>query len=269
MFRQIIGATALALIVAPAWAAPADDLLDALGVREVITLMQVEGRDYGDELADEMLPGGATADWPAMIERIYDAERMEATVRSGFVEALGDTDISDVLEFFQSDVGKRVIQLEISARKALIDDEIEQAARDAFRATDGTDDRDLDRIAGFVDANDLVEANVVGALNSSVAFYNGLVDGGAFEMTEDDILRDVWSQEEDTRVDTREWVFSFLMMAYGPLSDETVAEYVALSETDAGKAMNRALFVGFDGMYGDISYALGLALARQMQGQDL
>jgi hypothetical protein len=59
------------------------------------------------------------------------------------------------------------------------------------------------------------------------------------------------------------------MLAYGPLSSEVLGDYIDLSQTEAGKAMNRALFEGFDIMYEDISYALGLAVARQMQGQDL
>ena len=110
---------------------------------------------------------------------------------------------------------------------------------------------------------------MVGAMNASMQFYGGLVDGGALELSQDEILRDVWEQEEETRTDTREWVHGFLLMAYGPLEDSTLKTYTALSETPAGEAMNRALFAGFDRMYGDISYALGRAAARQMQTQDL
>jgi hypothetical protein len=42
-----------------------------------------------------------------------------------------------------------------------------------------------------------------------------------------------------------------------------------LSRTDAGRALNRALFAGFNKMYDDISYALGMAVAREMQVQEL
>ncbi len=108
-----------------------------------------------------------------------------------------------------------------------------------------------------------------GALNASFHFYRGLVDGGAFEMTESDILRDVWDQEDNTRNDTREWLFAFLLMAYGPLEDGELSDYVALSGTDAGQALNRALFAGYNRMYDELSYALGLAAAQQMKTQDL
>mgnify|MGYP001487454765 CR=1 FL=1 len=37
----------------------------------------------------------------------------------------------------------------------------------------------------------------------------------------------------------------------------------------AGAALNRALFAGFNDMYNEISYAMGLAAARQMAETDL
>jgi len=88
-------------------------------------------------------------------------------------------------------------------------------------------------------------------------------------MSERDILAEVWSSEEETRVDTREWVYAFLLMAYRPLEDGVVEEYTDLSRTAPGRALNRALFAGFNTMYDDISYALGMAVAREMQVQEL
>ena len=41
------------------------------------------------------------------------------------------------------------------------------------------------------------------------------------------------------------------------------------SQTDPGRALNRALFAGFNKMYDDISYARGMAVAREMQVQEL
>ena len=88
-------------------------------------------------------------------------------------------------------------------------------------------------------------------------------------MTEEEILSEVWAQEEDTRSDTREWLYAFLLVAYRPLSDAVLDEYVALSASPEGRAMNRALFAGFNAMYDEISYGLGLAAAQQMLGEEL
>jgi hypothetical protein len=97
------------------------------------------------------------------------------------------------------------------------------------------------------------------------------MDGGAFpaEMTESDILSDVWAQEPEIRANTEEWIYSFLIMAYDPVAPEDIEAYIAFSETDAGRAANRAIFAAFDGMFEDISLALGRAAARYMATQEL
>ncbi|MEC3860474.1 DUF2059 domain-containing protein [Mesobacterium sp. TK19101] len=260
---------ALSLFALPAAANQARDLMNALGLPQIIEVMRDEGLAYGKELSDTMLPGGGDSTWPDTVSRIYDKQTMTEEVESLFVETLGDTDLDPLLTFFNTPGGKRLVQLEISARRAMLDKGVEDGAREAFRRLDGTADARLALVSAFVEVNDLLESNVVGALNASYQFYRGMVEGGALEMGEADILTDVWAQEPETRADTREWLFGFLLMAYGPVSEETLADYIALSSTEEGRAMNRALFAAFNQMYDDISYGLGLAVARQLQGQDL
>jgi hypothetical protein len=88
----------------------------------------------------------------------------------------------------------------------------------------------------------------MGAMNANYAFYMGLVEGDAFEedLTEAGDPADVWSQEAEIRADTEEWVYSYLTLAYAPLSDEDIDAYIALSRTAEGRALNRALFGTFD-----------------------
>lgn len=253
----------------PAWASPTGDLLKALGVPQIIEIMRDEGIEYGDTLAADMIPGGGTDNWSTTVARIYDADRMLATVEEVFEDEFGDTDPAALLDFFTSETGQQIVSLELSARNAMREDEIEEAARAAFNDLDGTSSGPLAAISDFVATNDLVEANLVGALNANYMFYLGLVDGGALRMSESEILTEVWSSEEETRADTREWVYAFLLMAYRPLADGVVEDYTELSRTDAGRALNRALFAGFNRMYDDISYALGMAVAREMQVQEL
>lgn len=88
-------------------------------------------------------------------------------------------------------------------------------------------------------------------------------------MTEEQILSDVWAQEPDIRFNSTEWLYSFLLMAYAPLSDEELETYITFSESEVGQDINRALFAAFDQMFIDISRALGLASAEMMVVQDL
>ncbi|PIE12696.1 MAG: hypothetical protein CSA70_08310 [Rhodobacterales bacterium] len=249
-------------------------LYDALGLPAIIEVMHQEGAQFGADLGQDFLghdPAKGHPVWAARVARIYDRDAMLASVRAALDKELPEAAIAPLLAFFTDEVGARIIEHELLARRAFLDQGTEDTARAGFRAARDRGER-TERIAlirAYVAANDLVGYNVAGALNSNLRFYQGLVEGGAFEMSEEDMLRDVWEQEEETRTDTDEWLMAYLLTAYDPLADSDLDAYVTLSRSAEGKALNRALFAGFDAMYGDISYALGLAIAVEMRGQDL
>lgn len=248
---------------------PIDALLVALEVPAVLDIMQIEGARYGATIGEDMLADGGGGLWPKIVAGIYDPVLMLGRVREGFSRELGDKDIALLLAFFQSDVGRKIAGLEIVARRAFLDPAIEETARDNFRALDGTENVLLTQVTDYIQLNDLIEYNVVGALNSNYQFYRGLEAGGAIAMSEETMLSEAWAAEDETRSDTREWMFAYLLMAYQPLEMTEMQAYVDLAKSPQGRALNRALFGGFDAMYSDITYALGRAVAKQMGGQDL
>ena len=261
---------AFGLVAAPvARAAPVDDLARAVAIPGVVALMREEGLAYGASLAEEMLPDGPDAAWMATVGRIYDTGRMEAAVRGRFDAVLSQTDLAPLIAFFRDGPGARFVALELSAREAMLDDSVDEAARAAFHEMEAEDSPRLHLMQEFVTANDLVDWNVQGALNASVAFYRGLAQGGRLDLPEDEILANVWESEPEVRADTGEWVYGFLLMAYGPMSDADLQAYIDLSRTPEGAALNRALFEGFDAMYLGLSQALGAAVALAGQSQDL
>ncbi len=272
MMRTILGAIGVAACLQAGPAQAQDDEIDRLiallRIDDTVAVMQAEGEEYANALATDMF-GGVSAGWEEMVATIYDPEKMEASVTAGIRASLDEDAVGPLLEFFDSDLGREVVALEIGAREALLDPAVEDAAREEYREMTGTDAARPQLIARFIDANDLIEQNVTGALNASYAFYTGMAEGGALQMSEAEMLADIWSQEEATRTDTEEWVWGYLMMAYGPLSEDALETYVTLSEGDAGQALNRALFAGFNRMYDEISYAMGLGAASQMAGTDL
>ncbi len=274
MLRAALTALTLTLFPAAAFAERGeklDTLFDALGLPEVLDVMHAEGVAYGADMQDQMFPGRGGPSWAAVVAQIYDTARMSDTVREALDRGLGDEDIDPLLDFFTSARGKRIIGFEVSAREAMIDEAVEEAAEAAYAEMRANENPRLELLEAYVEANDLVDSNVMGAMNSNYAFYLGLIDAGGIGqgMTERDILADVWAQEEEIRLDTETWVYSYLAMAYQPLEDADLEAYVALSETEAGRALNRALFAGFDEMYVAISRALGRAAARFMMGEDI
>lgn len=272
--------TALALITtlttAPAYAQTAptaqiDTLFDALGFPQIVAVMHEEGLAYSTTLGAEMLPPAAVPDWAKAAEAVYDPEMMLAQVRAAFEQQLEGDDVAAMLAYFTSDVGTKIISLEVSARRAMLDEAVEQASIDAAAIQTRDETPRYLLVKDFVDTNDLIESNVVGSLNSSYAFYTGLIDGGAMpaSVTYDTALQDVWRQETEIRDSTTEWVYSFLLMAYQPLTDEELNGYIAFSQTEAGQQLTAAMFVAFDGMFEDISRSLGLNISRLLLTQEL
>jgi hypothetical protein len=251
--------------------ADVDALVEALALDEIVTIMREEGLAYGEQIGVEMFGDMPPADWDEVVSNIYDAEWMEDEVRAALTEATGETDLGPIIEFFTTAPGADFIDLEVSARRAMLDEEVEQMAKEAAAVAIAENSPLFQQVERFVAANELIETNVVGAMNSTYAFFLGLKDGGGFpaDMSESDMLGDVWAQEPALRANTEEWVYSFLVMAYSPATPDDIEAYIAFSESESGQAANRLVFAAFDSMFDDISFALGRAAARFMATQEL
>ena len=248
-------------------------LTQTMRIGEIIEVLRDEGIDYGKTLETDMFPGAGGPGWAAEVDRIYDAVRMQDAFQGGLARQLARAPdgIASMQDFFGSDLGQKVLRLEIEARRALLDDAAEEAAKLAWEDMSGSDSGRVALLERFAAANDLVESNVMGALNANLSFYQGMAEGGAFggEMTEDQMLADVWGQEAEVRQQVADWLFPYLALAYAPLTDEELEAYIAYSESPAGQQLNAALFAAFDGVFTPVSKALGLAVARELQGQDI
>jgi hypothetical protein len=272
--RFVASVFAIGLTLSPAFAqapTPEEQLFTALKLPEILGVMREEGIAYGAEIGGDLFPGAIDPDWSAQVELIYDTDRMEAQSLADFTAELEGADIAPMLAFFTTEPGQSFAALELSARSALLDDAVEAASKDVAATAMLNNTPRYQLVARFAAANDLIETNVVGALNSNYAFYQGLMQGGAMQegLTEDEVLASVWDQEGEIRKTTTEWVMSFLLMAYQPLSDADLEAYIAFSETPQGQDLNRAMFDAFDGMFTDISKSLGLASASYMVGDTL
>ncbi len=271
VFAAAMNVVALPVFAQTAEGEGSDALFDALALPEILQIMRDEGISHGETIASDMFPSGPNASWPGMVSDIYDLDQMEDQVRTSFAVALEGEDVGEMVDFFTTEPGVSIVNLELEARRALLSDKTEEASKDraAIAMLDETP-RAL-MVKDFVDANDLVETNVVGALNSNYAFMTGLMDGGAVAdgMTAETALQSVQSQEPQIRQDTTEWLYGFLLMAYEPVSDEDLQTYIDFSKTEAGQDLNAALLMAFDDMFNDVSHQLGLAASQFLMSQEL
>ena len=272
----MIRLTTLALVLAlPAAAQDEGDdaqaLMDALQLDRMVSLMHAEGTAQAEGMADELFPGRGTAGWQVSVGRIYDRGAMGQRLRDAFGEALDGRDVAAMAAFFASERGRRIVDLELAAREALADEDVEETARAAWGLMPSEDPERHADIQRFVAVNDLIDENVEAAFNANLEFLGGLDAGGAFPdpMPEEEMLAQVWNSEPRVRAEMEEWLGAFLTLAYEPLTDADLDAYIAFSDSEVGEDLNRALFAGFDAMYEGVGYQLGRAAAAQMVGQDL
>ena len=262
--------TAPAMVVAPE---RITRLARTMRIGDMLEVMRDEGLDYGKSLETDMFGGNAGPSWPRTLSGIYDPVAMQSRIEAVLLQHFANdaATLAEVEAFFSSEQGQKIVMLEVEARRAMLDDAAKEAAE--LGAMQMTEDRDprMDLLRRFAEVNDLIEMNVAGAMTSNLAFYQGMASEGAFDkdMTEDQIMADIWAQEPEVRADSEKWLMSFLTLAYEPLGDADLEAYIVFSESSSGQRLNSALFAAFDDVFRQISHALGAAAAKEMQGQDI
>lgn len=273
--RTLLSLMACASLLAPlpVLAAPVDDLAQALRLPELFGVLAQEGVSYGADLEAELFPDAGGNRWDAVVAAIHDKARMEAVAMDLLRDELATHPeaVGRMTAFFAAEPGAQIVKLEIAARQAYLDETAKEAAEAAHAEMAAKSDPRLAMIDRLVAANDLIEQNVAGALNANLAFYRGMIEGGAVEssLPDAEMMADLWSQEPQIRQETTEWLLPYLALAYRPLSDGDLEAYIAFSETADGQLLNRALFATFDGLFNGLSQELGLAAARMLEGQDI
>ncbi|WP_050526381.1 DUF2059 domain-containing protein [Pseudorhodobacter aquimaris] len=248
-------------------------LMDVLQVDAVLQVMRLEGLRYGRDMEADLFPGKGGAAWQEVVGLVYDI----ATMRKRFETALaaefvaGEDAIPAITAFFDTNLGQRILTLEVEARTALMDEAVEDAAVAKVDEMMAEAAPQFGVLQQFADVNDLIDMNVSGAMNSNFSFFMGLAEGGGFaqEMSEEEMLMEVWAQEPDIRAQTERWIYPYLVLAYGPLSEAEMAQYLAFSQSPAGRKLNLALFGAFDQVFASISQDLGRAAASRMIGEDI
>lgn len=263
---------AIALLCAPLSAqadAALTRLYDLLELDAYLDITRIEGLEDADELSQDMLGRPADPGFVEFVSRLYDPTRMRDAVFAVLEDTLSDSDIDAALIFFESTTGARITELEVAARRAIMDPALEEATRRAWFLAEEEQPWLVARISEIIEANDLIERNVAGALNANLRFYQGLAEGGAFDLEEGEMLADVWGQEEEIRADTIGWMGGYLLLAYEPLEEQDFTDYLGFWTTQTGRALNGAVFEAFNLLYDDISHGLGRIIALEMGTQEL
>jgi hypothetical protein len=269
MMKTVSLAVLLAMAGTTCLRAGPAELWSGLRLDELIEVMAEEGRDYGADLAGQIFDRGGGPTWSARVGALYDPVAMTEEIRPLFLRSFEVVDTAPLERFVASELGQRIVEHELDARRAFLDADVEAAANQGVDVLRAGDPERYALIEEFIATNDLIETNVAASMTFSYAFNRGLVDGQMEGMTESEALADAWAQEEEVRQDTRDWLFAQLSLAFAPLSDDEVARYIEISRTEAGSALNAALFRAFEPTFSRIAHGLGKAVARSIEGHDI
>ena len=278
----------LALVIMLALAAPAcaetsaegstprlsiADLGQVLQFDSMFEVLKDEGIARANEIADQMLPQGRGPGWDRAVADIYDLRLLRAEFNHALRAELSKDPqaAAEIRAFFASDLGQRVLTLEIAARRAFLDVAQEEAARVAADTPETARDPKWRQIQRLIEAGDLVEMNVAGGLSGSLAFMRGLQETGAngLALPINKLSTDVWGQEAQLRADTSAWLKAYFGLAYSPLTETELETYVTFLESPAGQRYSAALFLALDSSFRRISRALGRAVVEAAQANDI
>lgn len=269
-------AVAAALTPPQASAEPAFDqvaLTEAYQLEALFEIVAQEGRDDAADIGADVIGDDASAAWERAMARLYDPERLlEVFLSELDREATRQANAFDAaIAFARSAPGAQMVQLEVDARAAMLDPDIEQMARDRLAEARSEDEPTLEFVDARIDANDLIESNVSLGLNSALSYFVGFAQTApdALQPQADRMMSDVWQTEGAIRAEITDWLRAYFLLAYAPLdadARDAVLEHAASPE---GVAFNTAMFNAFDRLFSGLSQALGAEVGRALASSDL
>ncbi|APX11501.1 DUF2059 domain-containing protein [Tateyamaria omphalii] len=238
--------------------ADVDRLINAMGVPQLVEAFVAEGRDAGTSIDDAFLNGQGGAVWADTVARLYDPQRMESELRLVMAEELDPAIAEQALLFFDSALGERIITLEVEARRAFMDDSVEEAAKSAQSASG-------EMVTDYLLTRNLIERNTDVAVAAQAAFLDGMADASGLSGDPPDMER----LRARVLIDTESWLRGYNALVQSALSEDDIAIYTAFWETEVGAQVDDALFLAFGQSYTTLSYALGQAAGRLLPQNEL
>lgn len=276
-FGRAAALAGLIALAAPLQALDANPQVQALNaltlLPETLEVITLEGLAQGEDLGADLTGDGKDPDWAMALQRVYDSGRMQRIYDEALAAFLAQEPglLAEVTPFLGSDLGARVIALELEARRTALDPAAKDAARQLLDQIRGEDPDRMALLERLVLAGDLIESNVISGLNGNVAFLRAMAgaSAGAPPFNESEVLAQVWQNEPQLRAEIEDFLYPLMALAYAPLSDAEVRDYVLFTESAAGKTFNAALTAAFGALMLDLAAHLGHEAGRAASGQAL
>ena len=261
--------TTVLFLTRPVCAEIHHDIYAALHMDEVVAVMRQEGLDEAEATAEIYLKNSVRNNFDGAVDALYAEASIKGQLLNGLRAALSESDAELALEFYRTPLGMLVGKLETTGRVAISNDAVEEMAISiAQKALQAKDER-AELLQSAADEMGLTEYNLSGAFAARYAFLSGLSEADELGISQDQIIELIAADEDSLRAEIDQWVLGFVFMAYRPLSDTELSDYLAFQMSSIGKALNQALFESFNAVSIPNAGQLGKLLATALQARDL
>ena len=245
------------------------DLYDALQMDRVNEIIRAEGIRDARGTGEAYLSTNSVERFVEQAKSVYQLDNMEKDFKRLLTENLSTSEANEILLFYRLPIGKLASELEVSARVAISETEIEEMAKTMLKEAKAIKNTRLNEIESVIKILELVEQNLIGAYAAQFAFMYELSKLGVLDLSRQEMIDIITNDEEKLKGEILEWLMAFSHMAYAPMSDEEFRVYNDFSKSDLGILLNKALFSVYNEMAKDQSQSLANILGEFMISEDL
>lgn len=243
----------------------------ALQLPELTRIMAEEALVDAKEQFDPEVSQQDQQEWLSNLGRLNEAGRLQQLLTEALTHAVSSSsegDLRRALEFYRSPLGKRVVGLELSARRAMIEPDGRSAAEEAYARSGATAPARRQQLEDLIDAGDVIETSVASGMNAYLAATRGF-QAALGESGSDRDITETWAQETEIRDEVGTWVRGLLFLAYGPLSDADIDRLIDFMESPQGQVLADTVLQAFDQVFTRVAYETGMASAARFAGEEL
>ena len=247
----------------------AQDFLELIGYDTYIegfvdSLVQSDGQLGGDG-------SDLSIAWDLAASTVFVPSEMIGEVVVHLDETLKQGDLEAAVDFYQSDLGRLVTEMEVKAQAPGMAQEADARGAEILADLIEREDDRLEAYTGLIEALGALDSGVVTAMNLNFAIYDGMSRSGRlpYQLSEAEILNLVSSQQEKMRSQIRNQLYISFAYTYRDLSDEDLAKYVAFLISDTGRAVYGSLELSMERVLSQRARDFGGKLAEFQGIQEL
>ncbi|MDF3605303.1 DUF2059 domain-containing protein [Paracoccus sp. DMF-8] len=206
------------------------------------------------------------------LQRIYAPERLSRLMSAALSAELAAQDpqvIDMALRFYDSPPGRRLVGLELSARRVLLDPDQMQVADEMLSQAQERGDPRLDQIERLIAATDVVETGVVSGLNGSIQSTRGFYAAIGERPDPQELTVDATLIEDRLRPEISQWVRRMLLLAYQPLDDAEIEALIVFVATPEARILSACLNRAFDAVFMRLSFEVGIISGAALSGEGI